>query len=94
MGDVGVALTTLVIASHTFIVLVLRWHTPARISIKSLSIPVPAIVLCLIWLFITLAIAIPAGLHQNNPDKPYFSRTGYCESSEHWAPGLSSGELI
>ncbi|KAF7440015.1 hypothetical protein PC9H_000356 [Pleurotus ostreatus] len=77
MGDVGVALTTLVIASHTFIVLVLRWHTPARISIKSLSIPVPAIVLSLIWLFITLAIAIPAGLHQNNPDKPYFSRTGY-----------------
>ncbi|KAF4603177.1 succinate dehydrogenase flavoprotein subunit [Pleurotus pulmonarius] len=77
MGDVGVALTTLVIASHTFIVLVLRWHTPARVTIKWFSIPVPFIVLSFIWTFITLAIAIPAGLHQSNPDKPYFSRTGY-----------------
>lgn len=77
MGDVGVALTTLTIATHTFLVLGLRWHPPTRI----LSIPVPFIVVSLIWTFIVLAIAIPAGLHQTS-DAPYYSNTGYCKSSK------------
>ncbi|KAF4564748.1 hypothetical protein EYR40_010920 [Pleurotus pulmonarius] len=81
MGDVGVALTTLTIATHTFLVLGLRWHPPTRI----LSIPVPFIVVSLIWTFIVLAIAIPAGLHQTS-DAPYYSNTGYwCWISETYS---------
>ncbi|KAJ8508049.1 hypothetical protein ONZ45_g9638 [Pleurotus djamor] len=76
VGDVAVAFTSLTIAIHTFLVLVLRYRVPPRLRILSLSIPTPFMIIAFIWLFVVLAVAIPAGLHQNS-DQPYYTNTGY-----------------
>ncbi|KIO21838.1 hypothetical protein M407DRAFT_28550 [Tulasnella calospora MUT 4182] len=66
-GDVGVALTTLVIAAHTFAVLFLRWKVP---DTKWL----PLGVIGMIWLFLILITAIPATSLKNY----YYPTTYWC----------------
>lgn len=68
-GDVGVALTTFVIAAHTFAVLFLRWKVP---DTKWL----PLSVIGVIWLFLILITAIPAAVKEN-----YYYPTTYWVSS-------------
>ncbi|KAG8949708.1 hypothetical protein FRC00_008009, partial [Tulasnella sp. 408] len=65
LGNVGVALTTFVIAVHTFAVLFLRWRVP---DTKWL----PLGVIGLIWLFLILATSIPWGTKED-----YYYQTGY-----------------
>ncbi|KAG8898421.1 hypothetical protein FRC00_002841 [Tulasnella sp. 408] len=64
-GNVGVALTTFVIAVHTFAVLFLRWRIP---DTKWL----PLGVIGLIWLFLILATSIPWATKDD-----YYYQTGY-----------------
>ncbi|TDL28696.1 hypothetical protein BD410DRAFT_824346 [Rickenella mellea] len=67
IGDVGVALSSLAIAVHTFFVLVFRWRpgpTP-RTAIFVLSS---------IWLFITLSVGINGAL---NGHRGYWGDTGF-----------------
>ncbi|KIO23843.1 hypothetical protein M407DRAFT_26767 [Tulasnella calospora MUT 4182] len=66
-GDVGVALTTLVIAAHTFAVLFLRWKVP---DTKWL----PLGVIGMIWLFLILCTAIPSATLKNF----YYPTTYWC----------------
>lgn len=66
-GDVGVALTTFVIAAHTFAVLFLRWKVP---DTKWL----PLSVIGVIWLFLILITAIPAAVKENY----YYPTTYWC----------------
>ncbi|KIO21840.1 hypothetical protein M407DRAFT_28552 [Tulasnella calospora MUT 4182] len=65
LGSVGVALTTFVIAVHTFAVLFLRWKIP---DTKWL----PLGVIGLIWLFLILATSIPWATKDD-----YYYQTGY-----------------
>ncbi|KAG8912219.1 hypothetical protein FRC01_005221 [Tulasnella sp. 417] len=66
-GDVGVALTTLVIAAHTFAVLFLRWKVP---DTKWL----PLSVIGVIWLFLILCTVIPSATLENF----YYPTTYWC----------------
>ncbi|KAG8984524.1 hypothetical protein FRB94_006666 [Tulasnella sp. JGI-2019a] len=67
VGDVGVALATLVIAGHTFLVLVYRWKAPTS--------PVfPLFVVGCIWVFIILITTIPSSLEKN---PAYYGETTY-----------------
>jgi len=65
MGDVGVALTSLAIALHTFFVLVFRWRSPPRTAI---------IVLAVIWTFIGLVIGVSMATHKG---QDYYGNTQY-----------------
>ncbi|KIY73194.1 hypothetical protein CYLTODRAFT_387202 [Cylindrobasidium torrendii FP15055 ss-10] len=65
IGDVGVALSTMAIAVNTFIVLVFQWQSPTKVA---------AVVVGLIWLFITLIVAITFAKHRN---QNYFGNTQY-----------------
>ncbi|KAG8927536.1 hypothetical protein FRC01_007286 [Tulasnella sp. 417] len=69
-GNVGVALTTFVIAVHTFAVLFLRWRIPET---KLL----PLGVIGLIWLFLILATSIPWATKDD-----YYYQTGYWVSGK------------
>ncbi|KAK7059068.1 hypothetical protein VNI00_001692 [Paramarasmius palmivorus] len=65
IGDVGVALTSLAIAIHTFLVLVFRIHSRPRTAL---------LILGLIWLFIALNVGINMGIHKG---KKYYGNTQY-----------------
>ncbi|KAJ3779096.1 hypothetical protein FB446DRAFT_710994, partial [Lentinula raphanica] len=65
MGDVGVALSSAVIALHTFCVLVLRRNVPPRVAVATLI---------LIWVFIALIIGLSVGTHKG---KDYYGDTEY-----------------
>lgn len=67
IGDVGVALTSLGIAVHTFSVLALRWHMPRCIA---------RYIIAGIWLFIFLAVTI-APLVYNRDGRLYYGDTNY-----------------
>ncbi|KAG8950859.1 hypothetical protein FRC04_007091 [Tulasnella sp. 424] len=66
-GNVGVALSTFVIAVHTFAVLFLRWRVP---DTKLL----PLGVIGLIWLFLILATSIP----WSTKDDYYYQTGSWC----------------
>ncbi|TFK18819.1 hypothetical protein FA15DRAFT_675005 [Coprinopsis marcescibilis] len=73
IGINGVALTSLAIAVHTFLVLVFRWRAPRHIS-KFLVLGV--------WIFTALVVSIPYAIHRN---EPYYGDTGYwCWIYYHW----------
>ncbi|KAJ4002428.1 hypothetical protein F5050DRAFT_17484 [Lentinula boryana] len=65
MGDVGVALSSAIIALHTFCVLVLRRNAPP---------PVAAAVLILIWIFIALIVGLSVSTHKG---QDYYGNTEY-----------------
>ncbi|KAF9076164.1 hypothetical protein BDP27DRAFT_887179 [Rhodocollybia butyracea] len=65
MGDVGVAMSTAIIAIHTFCVLVLHRNPPARAAI---------LILFTLWVFIALVIGISFGTHKG---KDYYGNTQY-----------------
>ncbi|KAJ7585768.1 hypothetical protein C8J56DRAFT_862245 [Mycena floridula] len=65
MGDVGVALTSLAIAIHTFSVLVFRKQPPDRTAI---------LVLSMIWIFIALVVGVSVARHKN---QDYYGNTQY-----------------
>jgi len=74
MGDVGVALTSLAIAVHTFCLLVFRWRSP----------PITALlVIGFIWLFIALIIGITFATHKG---QMYYGDTQYwCWITAHYS---------
>ncbi|KAF9008169.1 hypothetical protein BDZ89DRAFT_549145 [Hymenopellis radicata] len=65
MGDVGVALSTLSIALHTFFVLVFRWHSTPKIAL---------VVIAFIWIFIALIVGISMATHKG---QDYYGNTQY-----------------
>ncbi|CAA7260692.1 unnamed protein product [Cyclocybe aegerita] len=65
IGIVGVAMTSLAIAVHTFSILVLRWRAPRHIS---------KFVVVGVWVFTALVIGIPNAVHRN---ERYYGPTGY-----------------
>jgi len=65
MGNVGVALATLTIAMHTFLVLIFRTHFSPVTGI---------IVVSSIWSFIALLVGIGVGIG----GKSFYGDTGYC----------------
>ncbi|KAJ7596915.1 hypothetical protein C8J56DRAFT_301113 [Mycena floridula] len=67
IGDVGVALSSLAIALHTFFVLVLRKHAPpgGRTAI---------LVLAIIWIFIALIVGVTSSRHKG---QDYYGNTQY-----------------
>ncbi|KAF8149493.1 hypothetical protein B0H34DRAFT_189084 [Crassisporium funariophilum] len=65
IGIVGVAMTSLAIAVHTFSILVLRWKAPRHIS---------KYVVLGVWIFTALVIGIPNAIHRN---EKYYGPTGY-----------------
>ncbi|KAF9270130.1 hypothetical protein L218DRAFT_952323 [Marasmius fiardii PR-910] len=71
VGDVGVALTSLAIAVHTFLVLILRVQSRPHIGL---------LVLTLIWLFIALVVGIPLAVHRN--ERYYGSTVYWCWITE------------
>jgi hypothetical protein len=60
VGDVGVALASLAIATHTFSVLFFRWTAPQGRWL-------PLTILAFIWLFLVLITSVSARIHQNPP---------------------------
>ncbi|KAG8906591.1 hypothetical protein FRB99_006546 [Tulasnella sp. 403] len=73
VGNVGTALATLVIAVHTFSVLVLRWR-------PSDDLRLPLAVIAIIWLFLLCISAIPG----NILDHYYGPSTYWCWIEAHW----------
>ncbi|KAJ3480634.1 hypothetical protein NLI96_g8203 [Meripilus lineatus] len=67
VGDVGVALASLAIALHTFMVIVFRWRPP-----KSSTLPI--IVISSIWIFLALIIGLSFASHKG---KTYYGDTKY-----------------
>jgi len=67
LGDVGVALASLVIAIHTFSVIVLGWRPKNNAAFA-------AIVLSLMWLFMILIVVISLATHKG---KDYYGNTQY-----------------
>ncbi|PFH54777.1 hypothetical protein AMATHDRAFT_52684 [Amanita thiersii Skay4041] len=65
VGDVGVALTTTVIAIHTVCVLAFLWHPPHKIVAMSILF---------IWTFISLAVGLGVASHRS---QPYYGPTQY-----------------
>ncbi|KDR67559.1 hypothetical protein GALMADRAFT_79777 [Galerina marginata CBS 339.88] len=65
VGIVGVAMTSLAIAVHTFSVLVLRWKAPPYLS---------KITVVGVWVFTALVIGIANAIHRN---ESYYGNTGY-----------------
>ncbi|KAF5328786.1 hypothetical protein D9619_011660 [Psilocybe cf. subviscida] len=65
VGIVGVSMTSLAIAIHTFSVLVLRWRAPRYSS---------SIMIAGVWIFAGLVIGIPNAIHR---DEVYYGDTGY-----------------
>ncbi|KAK0211096.1 hypothetical protein DFS33DRAFT_1379067 [Desarmillaria ectypa] len=65
LGDVGVALSTLAIAIHTFLVLVCRFYSRPRSAL---------VVIAAIWIFLALIVGINEALHH---DEDYYGSTGY-----------------
>ncbi|KDQ17849.1 hypothetical protein BOTBODRAFT_171563 [Botryobasidium botryosum FD-172 SS1] len=83
LGDVGVALSTLVIAVHTFVVLYLKW-TP------STSLLLPLIVVSLLWLTDVLMIVISVAIHP-----AYYGPTGYwCWIAIRYRSGQIATEYV
>ncbi|KAI3622476.1 hypothetical protein WG66_015193 [Moniliophthora roreri] len=74
IGDVGVALTSLAIATHTLLVLVFRVHSRPRTAL---------VVLAVIWIFIALIVGINMGVHRG---QRYYGNTQYwCWITEQYA---------
>jgi len=67
IGDVGVSLCTMAIATHTFAELILRWSEPR-------SFRIPIIVITLYAIFISLIIGIGTATHRG---KDYYGDTTY-----------------
>ncbi|KII93802.1 hypothetical protein PLICRDRAFT_171509 [Plicaturopsis crispa FD-325 SS-3] len=69
IGDIGVALSSLIIGIHSFNILVLRW-TPKR----STSL----VVLGVLWTFIALVVGISYGVHQREGQEFYGNTHYWC----------------
>ncbi|KAF8800227.1 hypothetical protein BYT27DRAFT_7263126 [Phlegmacium glaucopus] len=65
VGIVGVAMTSLAIALHTFTILVLRWRGPPKL---------PTYAIISIWAFVALVIGSANATHR---DEVYYGPTGY-----------------
>ncbi|KAK0497039.1 hypothetical protein EDD18DRAFT_1352893 [Armillaria luteobubalina] len=65
LGDVGVALSTLAIALHTFLVLVCRFYSRPRSAL---------VVIAAMWIFMALIVGISEAIHG---DEDYYGSTGY-----------------
>ncbi|KAF9526924.1 hypothetical protein CPB83DRAFT_908130 [Crepidotus variabilis] len=83
VGIVGVSLTSLVIALHTFAVLVLRWMPPRHAS---------KLAVLLIWVCTGLIIGIPNAVHRN---EYYYGPNGYwCWIRPNWTAELIVTEYL